>query len=86
MVGMSLDPIELGMGALFAFQNHSLLGHLGYTKADLDTVVDLVARRRLDVSASISATMPLEDVAAGVEQLRSKEGNPVRLVLTPERR
>lgn len=83
MVGMSLDPIELGIGALFAFHNHALLGHLGYTKADLDTVVDLVVTRRLDVSASISATMPLEDVAAGVEQLRSKEGNPVRLVLTP---
>lgn len=83
MVGMSLDPIELGMGALFAFQNHALLGHLGYTKADLDTVVDLVASRRLDVSGSISATMPLEEVAAGVEQLRTKEGNPIRLVLTP---
>ena len=83
MVGLSMDPIELGMGALFGFQGHSLLGHLGYTKADLETVVDLVARKRLDVSGSISGLLPLSDVAAGVEQLRSKEGNPIRLVLTP---
>ncbi|MCA1722345.1 MAG: zinc-binding dehydrogenase [Actinobacteria bacterium] len=83
MVGMSLDPIELGPGAFFAFQNQTLLGHLGYGKADLDNVVELVARRRLDVSASISDVLPLEDVAAGVERLRTKEGDPIRLVVTP---
>jgi threonine dehydrogenase-like Zn-dependent dehydrogenase len=83
MVGLSLDPIELGPGVLFGVSSQSLLGHLGYTKADLDTVVDLVARKRLDVSASISGLLPLEDVAAGVEQLRTKQGDPVRLVVTP---
>jgi 2-desacetyl-2-hydroxyethyl bacteriochlorophyllide A dehydrogenase len=83
MIGLSLDPIELGPGALFGFQSQSLLGHLGYRKQDLDTVVDLVSSKRLDVSASISGVLPLTDVAAGVEQLRSKQGNPVRLVVTP---
>jgi len=83
MIGLSLDPIELGPGAIFGFQSQTLLGHLGYAKSDLDTVVDLVARRRLDVSASISGTMPLADVSAGVDQLRSKQGNPIRLVVTP---
>lgn len=83
MIGLSLDPIELGMGALFGVSSHSLLGHIGYSKADLDRVVDLVARKRLDVSSSISAVLPLAEVAAGVEQLRSKTGNPIRLVITP---
>ena len=83
MIGLSLDPIALGPGVLFGFQSQSLLGHLGYRKTDLDTVVDLVARKRLDVSASISGTMPLADVGDGVEQLRSKQGNPIRLVVTP---
>ena len=27
--------------------------------------------------------MPLEEVAAGVEQLQSKDGDPVRLVVQP---
>lgn len=83
MIGLSLDPIELGPGVIFGFQSQSLLGHLGYAKADLDTVVELVARKRLDVSASISGIMPLADVADGVDQLRSKLGNPIRLVVTP---
>ncbi len=83
MIGLSLEPIQLGTGALFGVKAQSLLGHLGYSKANLDTVVDLVASRRLDVSASISGVLPLTDVAAGVEQLRSKQGNPVRLVVAP---
>jgi threonine dehydrogenase-like Zn-dependent dehydrogenase len=83
MIGLSLDPIELGPGVIFGFQSQALLGHLGYAKADLDTVVDLVARKRLDVSASVSGLLPLANVADGVEQLRSKQGNPIRLVVTP---
>lgn len=83
MVGLSLDPIELGMGVLFGVNSQTLLGHLGYRKADLDKVVDLVVRKRLDVSGSISGLLSLADVAAGVEQLRCKEGNPIRLVVTP---
>ena len=83
MIGLSLEPVQLGMGALFGLFHHSLLGHIGYAKSDLETVVSLVAGKRLDVSGSISGTMPLADVAAGVEQLRSKQGNPVRLVVIP---
>jgi D-arabinose 1-dehydrogenase-like Zn-dependent alcohol dehydrogenase len=83
MVGLSMDPIQLGIGALFGVSSHTLLGHLGYAKADLDTVVDLVSRKRLDVSASISGLLPLADVEAGVEQLRTKSGDPIRLVVTP---
>lgn len=83
MIGLSLDPIQLGPGILFGLASHSLLGHLGYAKRHLDDLVELVSHGRLDVSRSISGTMPLEDVGRGVEQLASKEGNPVRLVVTP---
>ena len=83
MVGLSLDPIELGMGLFFGLQSQSLLGHLGYKKRHLDELVDLVRLGRLDLSGSVSALLPLEDVAAGVEQLVSKTGNPIRLVVQP---
>lgn len=83
MVGLSLDPIELGPGLFFGVQSQSLLGHLGYRKRHLDELVDLVRLGRLDVSGSVSALMPLEEVGAGVEQLRSKQGDPVRLVVQP---
>ena len=83
MVGLSLDPIELGPGLFFGLQSQSLLGHLGYRKRHLDELVDLVHAGRLDVSGSISAVMPLDDVVAGVQTLQSKVGNPIRLVVQP---
>lgn len=82
MVGLSIEPIELGMGLLFGLQSHSLLGHLGYAKTDLDTVVELAGRGRLDLSGSVTDRIPLADVGAGVEALRSKSGDPIRIVVT----
>jgi threonine dehydrogenase-like Zn-dependent dehydrogenase len=83
MVGLSQDPIQLGPSLLFGLASQSLLGHLGYAKRHLDQLVELVAHGRLDLTRSISGTMPLEDVARGVRQLVTKEGNPIRLVVTP---
>lgn len=83
MVGLSMDPIELGMGLLFGLSSHTLLGHLGYTKADLDDVVELAGRGRLDLSRSITDRIPLADVGDGVERLRSKDGDPIRIVVMP---
>ncbi len=83
MVGLGLDPIELGPGVFFGVQSQSLLGHLGYKKRHLDELVRLVELGRLDVSGSVSDVMPLEDVGKGVERLTSKEGDPVRLVVQP---
>ena len=83
MVGLSMDRVELGPGLIFGTQAHRLLGHLGYTKRHLDELVTLLANGRLDLSTSISDVMSLEDVARGVERLANKEGDPVRLVVTP---
>jgi D-arabinose 1-dehydrogenase-like Zn-dependent alcohol dehydrogenase len=83
MVGLSLEPVELGPGLFFGLLSQSLLGHLGYDKHHLDELVDLVAAGRLDVSGSVSDLLPLEDVVSGVDRLVSKAGDPVRLVVQP---
>ncbi len=83
MVGLSPEPVQLGMGMLFGVLSHTLMGHLGYRRKHLDILVELVASGRLDVSGSVSDVIPLEDVARGVERLTSKEGNPVRIVVNP---
>jgi len=83
MIGVSMEPIALGPAVMFGMAGHSLLGHLGYRKRHLDELITLVRTGRLDVSGSISEVLPLEDVARGVEQLASKKGNPIRLVIRP---
>ena len=83
MVGLSLEPLQLGPGILLGVQSQSILGHLGYEKRHLDALVTLVARGRLDLSASISDVMPLDDVGEGIERLARKDGDPVRLIVRP---
>ena len=83
MVGLSYEPIRLGPGAIVGLRSQSLLGHLGYRKEHLDQLVSLVSSGRLDLTRSITAILPLEDVADGVEALASKRGNPIRLVVKP---
>jgi threonine dehydrogenase-like Zn-dependent dehydrogenase len=82
MVGLSMQPIQLGPGLIFGLNSQSLLGHLGYRKEHLEQLVSLVGCGRLDISRSVSEVMPLADVARGVDVLATKRGNPIRLVLS----
>jgi threonine dehydrogenase-like Zn-dependent dehydrogenase len=83
MVGMSMEPTQLGPGALFSLQSQSLMGHLGYSKAHLDQLVRLVDTGRLDLSDSISDVVALDDIVDAVDRLATKRGNPVRIVVKP---
>jgi D-arabinose 1-dehydrogenase-like Zn-dependent alcohol dehydrogenase len=83
IIGLSADPISLGSSATFGFTSHSLLGHLGYDKSHLDQLIGFVAAGRLDVAGSISDVMPLDDVVRGVKRLATKDGDPIRLVVSP---
>jgi len=84
VVGMCMEPLQLSEpSVMFGYYNHAVLGHDGYDKRDLERLVRMVASGRLDLSRSVSHVVPLEDVARGVERLRTKEGNPVRIVVKP---
>lgn len=84
VIGMCMEPIRLTQpSVLFGYYNHAVLGHDGYFKRDIERLVRLVASGRLDLSRSISHTVPLEDVARGVEQLSTKKDNPIRIIVKP---
>lgn len=82
-VGVSGERIELGPSILFAVRHTTLIGSYGYRREHLETLARLVATGRLDLSRSISAKLPLEAAAEGVEMLETKKGDPVRIVLVP---
>ena len=84
IIGLCLEPIQLTEpSVLFGYYQHSLLGHLGYQKRNLNELMRLVGSGRLDLTRSISDLVPLEEVARGVERLSNKEDNPIRLVVKP---
>ena len=83
MIGLSREPLELGPGVLLGLGRHAVLGHLGYRREHLDDLVRLVQHGRLDLTASVSEVIPLEEIHRGVRTLATKEGDPIRIVVTP---
>ena len=83
MVGLSLDKLELEMSLLFGVQQHAVLGHLGYDRGHLDDLVTLLANGRLDLTASISDVISLDEIEEGVRRLAEKDGDPVRIIVKP---
>lgn len=83
MIGLTWDPLQLGPAVALGVRRQSIIGHLGYDKHHLDEVADLVAAGRLDVSATVTATVGLTDVETGIRMLASKDSAPVRIVVKP---
>ncbi|HET6911408.1 MAG TPA: zinc-binding dehydrogenase [Mycobacteriales bacterium] len=83
MVGVSMEPTQLGPGALFSVQSQTLLGHLGYAKEHMNQLLRLVQSGRLDLSDSITDVVPLDEVVDAVDRLATKRDNPIRIVIKP---
>ncbi|MDO9354053.1 MAG: zinc-binding dehydrogenase, partial [Solirubrobacteraceae bacterium] len=82
-VGMSNGKIEIGTTAAFGLSRAQLLGHLGYQNEDIGTLASLLSRGRLDLSRSVSAILPLEEVQEGIRRLHEHDGNPIRILIQP---
>ncbi len=82
-VGMSAEAPSIGPTTFFGVTKRQVLGHLGYENTDIATLANLVSRGRLDLSRSISAVIPLEDIAHGIEMLENQDGNPIRILVAP---
>jgi D-arabinose 1-dehydrogenase-like Zn-dependent alcohol dehydrogenase len=83
VVGTSLDVDEPGPEFPLTHNNQTVVTHTGYRVKHLEDLVELVDRGRLDVSASISAILPLARVADGLQRMREYDGKLLRLLLRP---
>ena len=83
LVGLALGGVTVGDQTAFSYSQHKLLGHYGSTPEHVIQLVSLARHRRLDLSRSISGVLPLAEAGQGVERLRSKQANPIRLILCP---
>lgn len=82
-VGMSTESPSIGPTAMFGLTRPHVLGHLGYQNADIETLARLVSLGRLDLSRSISDIVPLDELPSGIEKLKRKDGNPIRILVKP---
>jgi propanol-preferring alcohol dehydrogenase len=80
IVGLGIEPVTLPPSVTFAMRQVSLMGAGGFSRTTIERIVALVAAGRLDLSSSVSHTVPLEAVGEALLMLRDKT-KPVRRVV-----
>ncbi|GAB2727081.1 zinc-binding dehydrogenase [Kitasatospora kifunensis] len=83
LVGLTDRPLTVADGTRFSFLQHQILGHYGSEENAVPQLLALAEGGRLDFSRSITDVLPLTDAAEAVERLRTKAGDPIRLILRP---
>jgi threonine dehydrogenase-like Zn-dependent dehydrogenase len=81
VVGLGPDEVILPPPTQIVRTELSLLGSYGSTTSEIQSVIDLVASGKLDLTESITERFPLEEVNKGLEHLHKKIGNPIRIVI-----
>lgn len=81
VVGLGPDSVSLPPPSLFVRSELSFLGSYGSSTAEIQSVIDLVAKVKLDLTGSITETFSLKEVNKALEHLHQKIGNPIRIVI-----
>lgn len=84
---VGVGPARPALPPLISFvgREYSVIGSFGMDKRDIEDLLALVARGRLDLSRSVTKTYPLADINEALARLASKEAGVVRLVVEPGR-
>jgi propanol-preferring alcohol dehydrogenase len=80
-VGLGADNINTLPPTEFVRREIELRGSYGFTVREIEELIQLVAGGKLDLSASISRTIALDEINQGLEALHRKIDNPVRIVV-----
>lgn len=83
IVGIASEPITIPSDMAFVYKRNQILGHYGSELHHTQELVELVRSGKLDLSASISSILSLEEAGDALELLRQKTNYPIRIVLKP---
>ncbi|MPZ84318.1 MAG: alcohol dehydrogenase catalytic domain-containing protein [Actinophytocola sp.] len=83
LVGLTPEPLALKDSIGLSFRGQQIMGSYGSGPGAVEQLIELARFGRLDLSRSISATMPLAEAADAVARLADKTGNPIRIILVP---
>jgi 2-desacetyl-2-hydroxyethyl bacteriochlorophyllide A dehydrogenase len=83
VVGIGTEPLVLTTPAHFTRRALRVSGIYGYTAADIAEVAARLVDGSLDLRASISAVVPLDDVNEGIKMFADRQNSPVRVLVEP---
>jgi D-arabinose 1-dehydrogenase-like Zn-dependent alcohol dehydrogenase len=86
-VVVGVGPARPSLPPLLSFVGRelSLTGSFGMDKRDIEDLLALIARGRLDLSRSVTQIYPLANINEALNRLARKETDVIRLVVTPGR-
>ena len=82
VVGICPDEVGLNPYHDLLLLEKTIMGSADQCRADFPVIIEMAAQKRLDLSYSVSHELPLEDINRGLEMLKNKKENPVRIVVT----
>lgn len=83
LVGLTPEPLTLTDSIRLSVRGQQVLGSYGGGPGAVEQLIELARFGRLDLSRSISDTVPLADAPDAVRRLLTKSGNPIRIILIP---
>lgn len=82
VVGICPDEMKINPYHDLLLKERAIMGSADQSRSDFPVIIELTAQRRIDLSRSVSCTLPLVEINRGLEMLRTKELAPVRIVIT----
>jgi threonine dehydrogenase-like Zn-dependent dehydrogenase len=83
LVWLGQESLKIIPPNLFVRSEVELIGSYAFDRTDIQSVVDLAASGKFNLSPSVRRTFPFSEVNEALRYLRDKVGNPVRIVVTP---
>lgn len=85
IVGVCMQPPRIDLpAAMLAIAEISVLGSFASHPEDLEEVLRMEAEGVIDIGSSITHRLPLDQVPEALEMLRTKRGDPERIVIELE--
>lgn len=82
IVGICPEDIGLNPYHDLLLKERTIMGSADQSRADFPVIIALTARGRLDLSHSVTHELPLDQVNRGLEMLKKKDRDLVRLVVS----
>ena len=83
VVGTGNERVETPPLYIFVGGEYALMGSLGFGDSDLTEVLRLVGSGKLDLSASVSEVLPLNEINLALEKIAMRTGDTLRIVVLP---
>lgn len=82
IVGISSEELHISPYSTIIGKEIGLVGVNDHLRSELRELIEFASSGRIDLSASITHRVSLEDVNQGIQILERKLGNPLRVVVT----